>query len=314
MTPLDISVGMSPVAFEQLVTRLKSGEQEIVVYETTHRRKDGSTYDVEARLQWMHHEKPPVFVVIAQDVTESKKLLRIQEELKVAHRIQDRLMPIGQPRIPGYDIYGKNLPALEVGGDYYDFDVGADGSLTLAIGDATGHGMKAGTMVSVMKSLFWAGAANTDIREFFRKSSTTIKKLKFWNLFMALTIAKIKDDECVISSAGMPPVYYYKASEKEVEKIVLKGPPLGSVPNFSYRQKTIHLRPGDTLLFLTDGLPELFNEQDEMLEYRCIRKMFGEVAHKKPKEIIDHLIDIGDRWKNGAPPEDDITFLVVKAK
>ena len=235
-------------------------------------------------------------------------------ELDEARNLQLSMLPKSLPKIHNLDIDVYMKTAAEVGGDYYDFDADDDGTLTLAIGDATGHGMRAGTMVSVIKSLFWAGAAKMDISEFFLASSTTIKKLKFWNLFMALTIAKIKGNECVISAAGMPPVYYYNAQRKEVEKIALKGPPLGSVPDFSYRQKRISLQTGDTLLFLTDGLPELFNEHDEMLEYKCIRKLFGEVAHKGPREIIDHLIEIGDRWKNGAPPEDDITFLVVKAK
>ena len=59
-------------------------------------------------------------------------------------------------------------PATEVGGDYYDFHVGEDGTLTVAVGDATGHGLKAGTMVTATKSLFNNLAARTEYREHFQ--------------------------------------------------------------------------------------------------------------------------------------------------
>ena len=57
--------------------------------------------------------------------------------------------------------------ATEVGGDYYDFNVGLDGTLTVAIGDATGHGMQAGTIVSMAKALFSSGGSKLDMKTLF---------------------------------------------------------------------------------------------------------------------------------------------------
>ena len=74
--------------------------------------------------------------------------------------------------------------ATEVGGDYYDFNISADGTLNIALGDATGHGMRAGTMVTLMKGLFCADSGRMDIDAFFRQSSDTIKDLRFGRVMM----------------------------------------------------------------------------------------------------------------------------------
>jgi ligand-binding sensor domain-containing protein/serine phosphatase RsbU (regulator of sigma subunit) len=239
---------------------------------------------------------------------------RKSQELEEARKLQLSMLPAGVPELPGLQIAVYMETATEVGGDYYDFHVDEEGGLTTVIGDATGHGLKAGTMVSMMKSLFWADASGMDILPFFKKSCRTIKKMKLWNLYMGMTLAKIKDRECTISAAGMPPFYYYNADTRRVKKFVLKGPPLGAMPDYPYQQRTIKLNSGDVLLLLTDGLPELFNEKQEMLEHRCVRKLFTKVARKEPGEIISYLVKAGKEWVSHSQPDDDITFLVIKAK
>ncbi len=239
---------------------------------------------------------------------------RKSQELEDARKLQLSMLPAGVPELPNLQIAVYMETATEVGGDYYDFHVDEEAGVTIVIGDATGHGLKAGTMVSMMKSLFWADASGMDILPFFKKSCLTIKKMKLWNLYMAMTLAKIKDRECTISAAGMPPFYYYNAETRRVKKFVLKGPPLGAMPDYPYQQRKIKLNSGDVLLLLTDGLPELFNERQEMLEHRCVKRLFTKVAHQEPKEIISYLVKAGKEWVNHSQPDDDITFLVIKAK
>ena len=82
-------------------------------------------------------------------------------------------------------------PAAEVGGDYYDFHLADDGTLTVAVGDATGHGLKAGTVVTAMKSLFRTFAAEPEIVPVFNQSSRVLKEMNLRSLFMALTMVKL---------------------------------------------------------------------------------------------------------------------------
>jgi len=236
-------------------------------------------------------------------------------ELEEARKLQLSMLPKSIPEIPGLEIAVYMKTATEVGGDYYDFDVGEDkNSLTIAVGDATGHGLKAGTMVSLIKGLFSANASKVDIKPFYEKCTQTIKQMKLGNLYMALTLLKIKNHSLIASSAGMPPMYVYKSKAKKIEEISLKGMPLGAFDDFPYQEKQIDLESGDTILILTDGLPELFNDHKEIFDYGSIESLFNEVTGKSPKEIINHLVEAGDKWANGNPQKDDMTFLVIKVK
>ncbi|MCP5066627.1 MAG: SpoIIE family protein phosphatase, partial [bacterium] len=85
------------------------------------------------------------------------------------------------------------------------FHQGTDGTLTIAIGDATGHGTRAGTMVTATKALFNALASENDSRLVLEKATSAIKRLNLQNLFMALALAKLHDGRLEIAGAGMPP-------------------------------------------------------------------------------------------------------------
>ena len=100
------------------------------------------------------------------------------------------------------DVFMKT--ATEVGGDYYDFHLARDSTLTVVIGDATGYGMKAGTMVTAIKSLFGTYDESVEIPSFFKKCSKIIKGMNLGHLFMAMKILKIKTNKIIASSAGMP--------------------------------------------------------------------------------------------------------------
>ena len=71
----------------------------------------------------------------------------------------------------------------------------------------------------------------------------------------------------MIASAGMPPVYLYSKKNRTVEEIILKAPPIGAFNDFPYSHQEVELTKGDTLLLLSDGLPELFNPGEEMFGY-----------------------------------------------
>ena len=97
-------------------------------------------------------------------------------------------------------------------------------------------------------------------------------------------------------------------------EIALGGLPLGSLAEVTYEQQTEPLSPGDTMLFMTDGFPELLNEDREPLGYPRTRSLFQGTAAKQPAEIIAELTAAATDWSRGTPLDDDITFVVVKAK
>jgi len=167
-------------------------------------------------------------------------------------------------------------------------------------------------MVSVIKGLFSSEHSHRDIDAFFRKCTHTIKHMRLGNLYMALTLMNIKDHNVDISSAGMPPLLISRARTGTLETVSLKGTPLGAFSNSIYKSRSLQLEKGDTMLLFSDGLPELFNKDGEMFEYRRVAELFKEACPRAPDEIIAFLKKSRGLWLDGNPPDDDITFVVIK--
>ena len=239
---------------------------------------------------------------------------RKTHELEEARRLQLSMLPKQLPELPHLDIAVYMKTATEVGGDYYDFHVSLDGTLTVVIGDATGHGLKAGTMVTAAKSLFSSHAANPDILYTFGEMGRCIKLMDMHMLSMCLSIVKISHDKVKISSAGMPPALLYRNESRILEEIEIKGMPLGTFTDFPYEVRETTLNRGDTLLLMSDGFPELFNTKNELLGYDRVGDVFIQSAGDDVGDIIEHLKSAADDWSGDAPPKDDITFVVVKAR
>ncbi|MGH9840351.1 MAG: PP2C family protein-serine/threonine phosphatase [Blastocatellia bacterium] len=234
------------------------------------------------------------------------------KELEEARQLQLSMLPKQVPHLPGLEIAAYMKTATEVGGDYYDFHLSADGTLTVMVGDATGHGLKAGTVVTATKSLLNHLAASDDIPAILQQASRALKQMNLRGLFMAMTMVKLRGSRLSLSVAGMPPVLVYRAGDHRVEELELRGVPLGSVTSYAYREEVINLSAGDIVVLMSDGLPERFDAEGEMLGYGAAKEALLECAGAHPQQIIERFVQIGDAWGNGRPQDDDVTFVVMK--
>ncbi len=239
---------------------------------------------------------------------------RKTQELEEARKLQLSMLPKEIPQLPNLDIAVYLKTATEVGGDYYDFHVHLDGTLTVVLGDATGHGMMSGMMVSIMKSLFMSDRSSKDLKPFFQNSNHSIKDMHLGRLMMALTCVQFNSNKIRIANAGMPPIFIYRNNKKSVEEIAINNLPLGSIKNVDYDIIEDNIYAGDTLLMMSDGFPELVNSGNDMIGYSKAKNLFEEVSHQEPEKIISHLNAFGDQWTNGKENEDDVTFVVIKIK
>ena len=239
---------------------------------------------------------------------------RKTSELEEARKIQLSMLPKTIPLINNYDINFSMKTASEVGGDYYDYRICADGGVTIVLGDATGHGMRAGILVSLIKSLFLSIDDETSFPSFLNYCSSTIKKLQLGNLFMSMLIIKLKDGHFTISSAGMPPILIFRKNINQVEEIKIKELPLGALNNFSYSIIEDKMEMGDVILMMTDGFPELFDDKNEIINYDNVQNIFLTASKKSSAEISNQLLDYATKWRNGRMQSDDITFVVIRYK
>jgi serine phosphatase RsbU (regulator of sigma subunit) len=237
---------------------------------------------------------------------------RKTSELEEARQVQLSMLPKDVPKIPHVDIAVEMETASEIGGDYYDFHVGDDGTLTVALGDATGHGAKAGTMVSVTKGLFHEFASLSSFQAIFERFTKAFKHMNLGQLYMALLLVRLKDHTITASSAGMPPILIYRSATGLVDRLVTKGMPLGVLSDFPYQTRETTLSSGDVVLLMSDGYLEMFNSNDETLDEPRAVESFREAAAHSPQDIIMYLLQKGREWAGGRPQVDDVTFVVMK--
>ena len=251
--------------------------------------------------------------IVQQEV--QQRLLAAEYERKTvdledARRFQLSLLPKEVPHLPGYDIAVFTRTATEVGGDYYDFHI--DRGLSVTVGDATGHGAKAGTMVTVIKTLFAGYGASMSPSCFLRDAAEKVKRMDLGRMAMALLVSRFDGKRFTVASAGMPPVYVHRASSGEIEEIARGATPLGTL-GADYADISIELQAGDTIFLMTDGFPELLNPSGQQLGYSGAVEELREAAQEKTADdVIAALGASAQRWHGEQPPNDDVTFVVIR--
>jgi sigma-B regulation protein RsbU (phosphoserine phosphatase) len=238
---------------------------------------------------------------------------RKNKELKAARDLQLSMLPKNTPQRTDLDIASFIRSSTEVGGDYYDFFEHKGTALYSICGDATGHGVASGMMVSVTK----AGLNGIDAlpaNTILHKLNNVVKNIDLGTLRMSLNIVQIKSTEFELSSAAMPPVYHYVAASNKVEEILIKGLPLGGLREEHFDSITRSFNAGDIIIQLSDGLPEAPNLTGEMYDYERLRLLIESNGKKTAQGMIDTLMASVDEWLQGQHNPDDITLVVIKKK
>lgn len=210
-----------------------------------------------------------------------------------------------------YDISVYLKSATEIGGDYYDFFENDKKELYAICGDATGHGVVSGIMVSVTKAGL-SGINMADPSSILNKLNSIVKRVNFGRLRMSLSVAKINNGSLELSSAAMPPTYYYNAKRNNVEEILVPNLPLGGISGEKFDGVKKDFNKGDVLVMISDGLPELPNREDIMLDYPMVFDCIEQNCSQSAEVIKDALVDLSDKWADGLMNPDDITIVVIK--
>jgi serine phosphatase RsbU (regulator of sigma subunit) len=239
---------------------------------------------------------------------------RKTRELEAARAIQVSMLPETLPDCPTVCLGACLVTASEVGGDYYDVDL-HDHVLTVVVADVTGHGLRAGMMTAVAKSLFTHSARDRDLEGLMGHTSATLERMALpEGMAIALGLVRVRDYAVEIVGAGLPAALHYRIADRRVETIPLDGLPLGFVlpMDAPYTHRQLTAEPGDTIVLMTDGLIELFNDVDEMFGVRQAAQVLTQVAKRPPQAVAQALHQAGQTWANGRPPDDDMTIVVLQ--
>ncbi len=235
----------------------------------------------------------------------------LDKELAIARDLQKSLLPIALPTGRGIEFATLFEPSAAIGGDYYDILPFGDQDLAVMIADVSGHGLHTGLRMAMVKAGLQILVEEVeDPAEIMRRLDRVVRGESGTRFFVTATLARIdlKKGEIELTNAGHPPTYHLR--DGKVREIMLPGSPLG-VMRQSYGAETIHLLPGDVVVWLSDGLIEASNVQDEPFGYDCVVRALSGPADSA-EQVRDRLLAAIEAHTAGHPAEDDRTLVVFR--
>jgi hypothetical protein len=234
-------------------------------------------------------------------------------ELATARDLQRAMLPHAPPAVPGLAIAWLCRPTTEVAGDLYDSHVSSDGTLTLALGDATGHGMPAGVMVAAARGLLRRELDRGSPAQCLATMSGVIRSMHPGRFGLSMVLVRFQGRRLTVSAAGMPPLLIHGDRGHPPVEVLVPGPPLGLAERPVYGEQTLDLAPGEVLLLMSDGLPEGLSPAGEPFGYGRAVDAFAAVSHLAPEGICAALVQAAEQWAGGTPG-DDCTFVAVRVQ
>jgi len=238
----------------------------------------------------------------------------IQRDLETAASIQQGLLPDEPPCVPGLEMSAFNLPARQVGGDYYDFVRCRDRELCFTIGDISGKGLPAALLMSAIQAgLRSVIPDRPGVSQVVARLNNLLCEIgpsdKFSTLFMGLIDPRGRT--ITYTNAGHSPPLLVRGGR--VQALADGGGiPLGIVPGMAYQSAEIALEPGDLLVCYTDGITEAMNERREMFGEERLEEACRRYAECGAAEFIDRVYEQVLEFTGDTAQHDDITMLAVK--
>ena len=248
---------------------------------------------------------------MAKQQEEAQERQRIEQELRVARLIEQTLLPKMLPGLPGYDVAAYYQPAREVGGDFYDFLQLPHGRLRLIVGDVSGKGVPAAIVMAITRTMLRAAYRLGSPREILEQVNNNLFPDIPPNMYVTCLVILLDTRTGQLQYANAGHSLPYLRHADGVSKLRATGMPLGLMPNMSYENKEIILKPRESVLLYSDGLVEAHDPRREMFSFPRMQRFVG--AHPGGATLIEDLVGelerfTGDEWEQ----EDDITLLTLQ--
>jgi sigma-B regulation protein RsbU (phosphoserine phosphatase) len=246
--------------------------------------------------------------------------MRIKQALDVAKEVQQNLLPLEMPQVPGLDIAGRSLYCDQTGGDFYDFlEMRRQHSeyLGIAVGDVSGHGISAALLMATVRAFIKSNIAQpVSIAE----SITSVNRLMTQDMrdtgqFVTLFYTEIFPSEKTLRwvRAGHDPAIFYDPNRDKFEELRGEGIALGIDPDFIFQENMIEsLSEGQILLVGTDGLWEAQNQKGEMFGKQRLKALIRQHSASSSDVTLKAIISSIKKFQDSVTQEDDITLLVIK--
>ncbi|MDD5543622.1 MAG: SpoIIE family protein phosphatase [Acidobacteriia bacterium] len=245
----------------------------------------------------------------------SRQEARMEREMQFAREIQYQLVSDEIPHVPGLEIAAEFRPARIIGGDLYDFIPYEGSKLAIAVGDGVGKGAPAALYSAMTSGIIRTRATRQySPAEMLARVNWSLCQRRVEGRYMTLCYA-VWDSETrhlVIANAGLPkPVYCKKNS---VELLEVSGVPLGLFDDVVYEELSVHLEPGEMVVFYSDGISEAMTREDVEFGTERLLQAIGNHCDLDPAALKDVLFSAVLDFAHGAPQHDDQTVVVLRGQ
>ena len=249
---------------------------------------------------------------------EQALMREMEEELQTAHDMQMGLMPKESPKINGFDISGRCIPANHVGGDLFQY-FGQDGKISVCLSDVTGHAMDAAIPVVMFdgildKQMELGGS----IKSIFSGLNLSLHHKLPGRTFVCFMMGEFDLSTRLLrlANGACPSPYHFQAATGDIFELEGGAYPLGVRPNTEYEVLETQLQPGDCIVFCSDGIVEADNEKDEQFGFEKTAETIKKACEEglSAEATIDRILEAVSEFKGDAPQSDDMTCVVVRVE
>ena len=256
-------------------------------------------------------------LVTAQRRSLEKDVSAYQEELHLARQAQLETLPDCCPSIPNISLAALYLPALEVGGDYYDFARSSDSRSVILVADVSGHGISAALGTMMVKGLFHELAPRSDSPGALLSALNDRLVLYLPStMFVTATLCFVNEDATEMQLANAGGAYPVVIDQgHNIERIMLNGMPLGVFESESFKidpARTQTLDKDMLLLLHTDGLLDVENETGEQLGWDGLCRVLKEGPRQSAHRFLDAIRESLDAFRGRAVQPDDINIVALR--
>lgn len=246
----------------------------------------------------------------------SKELEWKKEDLKIARHIQESFLPKEIPKPENFDLDAINIPAMEVGGDFYDFIPINNKQMGLIIADVSGKSVPAALFMAFSRTIIQAKATgNNDIINTIKDVNLLITKEAEDGMFLTLFYGVLNCENKTIRyvNAGHNPPLLYSAKTGNIEHLKTKGMALGVLQEVEFEGKEVKLETEDILLFYTDGITEAINDENEQFGEGRLINLLKQNNYLSSSELTWKIKEEVKEFSGNKTQFDDITLMVLKA-
>ena len=251
-----------------------------------------------------------------KDALQSRdKLVALQNELDVASKMQQSILPTSFPETPEYEIYGNMNPARNVGGDFYDLIPMDNGRVGLCVADVSDKGVPAALFMMSSRTLLKGSAIGMGAPGGVLSEVNTLLTENNETMMFVTLVYALYDPETgflTYANGGHCNPLVVRPDGSSTELALTGGVALGVMPGLDYQEDSATLNPGDTLILYTDGVSEAMNASGEEFGVERLQQIFANQPPTSARMTIEAIMQAVSDFAGDTPQSDDVTCLVLR--